>query len=105
MAKTKTSYVCQSCGAVHARWEGKCADCDEWNTLVEEVQESSGPHSRAGISNGSSAPIPITKNQTAPPKRISSGLNECDRVLGGGIVPSSLVLVGPNLKRWKRCYC
>ncbi len=94
MAKTKTSYVCQSCGATHSRWEGKCADCDEWNTLVEEVHETVGPHSRASISNGTNAPIPITENQASPPKRISSGLLECDRVLGGGIVPGSLVLVG-----------
>ncbi len=94
MAKTKTSYVCQSCGATHSRWEGKCATCDEWNTLVEELQATSGPHARPSILTGTVAPIPITDNQANPPKRISTGLSECDRVLGGGIVPGSLVLVG-----------
>lgn len=94
MAKTKTSYVCQSCGAMQSRWEGKCPDCSEWNTLVEEIQAPQGPHARPSIANGKTAPIPITDNQSNPPKRISSGLFECDRVLGGGIVPGSLVLVG-----------
>ena len=93
MAKSKAIFVCQSCGTVHPRWEGKCADCGEWNTLVEEIQEREGPHARPSILSGA-IPTPITDNQANPKKRMSSGLAECDRVLGGGIVPGSLVLVG-----------
>ena len=94
MAKTKSTYVCQSCGSTQSRWEGKCPDCSEWNTLVEEIQAATGPHTRPSITNGTVSPIPITENQANPPKRISTGISECDRVLGGGIVPGSLVLVG-----------
>lgn len=94
MAKTKTSFVCQSCGATHPRWEGKCTACDEWNTLVEEINEApGGKHERPSIVSGA-RPTPITDDQAAQPERMSSGLAECDRVLGGGIVPGSLVLVG-----------
>ncbi len=93
MAKAKTMYVCQSCGSVHPRWEGKCADCGEWNTLVEEVEESTGSHTRAPIVEGSE-PTPITENVATQRERLSTGLAEFDRVLGGGIVDGSLVLVG-----------
>lgn len=93
MAKLKTVYVCQSCGSTHVRWEGKCPDCGEWNSLVEEVEEAARKHERRSIVSGAE-PIPITDNETEPPDRIPSGLLECDRVLGGGIVPGSLVLVG-----------
>jgi DNA repair protein RadA/Sms len=93
VAKTKTTFVCQSCGGVHPRWEGKCADCGEWNTLVEEIEEREGKHARASIISGA-VPTPITEDQANPRERMSTGLAECDRVLGGGIVPGSLVLVG-----------
>lgn len=93
MAKLKSVYVCQTCGTTHPRWEGKCSDCGEWNSLVEEVEEQTGKHERPGLARATK-PIPITDSETEPPKRISSGLQECDRVLGGGIVPGSLVLVG-----------
>jgi DNA repair protein RadA/Sms len=93
MAKVKTSYVCQTCGAVLPRWHGKCPECEAWNTVVEEQVISEGEHVRPGIVEGA-APTPITDKSITPPVRRSTGMAECDRVLGGGIVPGSLSLVG-----------
>lgn len=93
MAKTKVQFVCQECGAVHPRWSGKCDACGAWNTITEESVVPAGVHERAPIVNAAE-PIPITNNDREPPPRIPTGLGECDRVLGGGIVPGSLMLVG-----------
>lgn len=93
MSKAKSHFVCQSCGAVTARWMGKCPECAEWNTLAEEVIPEEGAHERPSIVSHSK-PIPVTDGTHPPPARIPTGLSECDRVLGGGIVPGSLTLVG-----------
>ncbi len=93
MTKLKTVYVCQHCGASSPRWAGKCPACDEWNALVEEVVEEQGPHTRESAAP-SAAPLPLTDPSVAVPARQSSGMQETDRVLGGGIVPGSLTLVG-----------
>lgn len=93
MAKAKTQYVCQACGAVVAKWQGRCPVCGDWNTIVEELAVEEGQHTRGGF-GGEGAPIPITDGAQAPPARVTTGLAECDRVLGGGIVAGSLTLVG-----------
>lgn len=93
MAKAKTVYVCQHCGAIAPRWEGKCSDCGEWNTIVEESRIEAGGKG-LGATRAAAAPIPITAKDSGPAARLPTGLAECDRVLGGGIVPGSLVLVG-----------
>ena len=93
MAKTKSSYVCQSCGSVQSRWQGKCPDCSEWNTIVEELHIESGSHVRPPITDDA-APMPITHQAAVQSKRLLTGLLEFDRVLGGGIVPGSLILIG-----------
>lgn len=93
MAKTKTQFVCQACGAVVAKWQGKCPVCEEWNCIVEELGVDEGQHTRPGF-GGDGLPVPITDGSQIPPERRKSGLDECDRVLGGGIVPGSLTLVG-----------
>lgn len=93
MGKAKTVFVCQSCGTVSARWQGKCAACEEWNTIVEEAVEEEGPHARAGVVQAA-APIPVTDGSQGILHRHSTGMAEFDRVLGGGIVPGSLTLVG-----------
>ncbi|HPX40133.1 MAG TPA: ATPase domain-containing protein, partial [Candidatus Hydrogenedentes bacterium] len=93
MAKTRSTFVCQSCGATYMRWVGRCTDCGQWNTVLEETVVESGKHARTSIGE-SHAPLPITDQQHEPPPRISTGIEECDRVLGGGIVPGSLTLVG-----------
>ncbi len=94
MAKQKTRYVCQSCGATAARWSGKCDACGEWNTLTEEIvrKESSGRGARA--STGDAKVHPITHVDARQDERLRTGLGELDRVLGGGIVPGSMILLG-----------
>lgn len=94
MAKTKTLFYCQSCGTESAKWVGKCSSCGEWNTYVEEVvsKSTSAP---ADFKVERSKPININEaNSTSNENRASSEIGELDRVLGGGIVPGSLVLVG-----------
>jgi len=91
--KVKTSYVCQRCGAVLPRWQGKCPECEEWNTIVEEQVGEEGAYGRPAIIDGAQ-PIPITDGTQCPPPRLSTGISEFDRVLGGGVVAGSLTLVG-----------
>nr|WP_300091140.1 DNA repair protein RadA [Sedimentibacter sp.] len=93
MAKVKTKFVCQECGYETAKWFGKCPSCGEWNTLVEEIESKAADiKSQRGISKGK---IEKIQNITSSRKdRISTGSREMDRVLGGGIIKSSLVLVG-----------
>ncbi|MDG6094049.1 DNA repair protein RadA [Acetobacter sp. AN02] len=86
-------YVCQSCGAVWPKWSGRCEACGGWNTITEEAAE---PTQAAARKSGRSARISFTglDGQAAPPPRLPSGMAELDRVLGGGLVPASVVLVG-----------
>jgi len=93
MPKTKVTYVCQSCGAMSMRWQGRCVDCGEWNSLVEEITAAEGKHVRPAIAPEAS-PVAITAPAEVPAERMLTGDDECDRVLGGGIVPGSLVLIG-----------
>ena len=93
MAKVKSKFVCQECGYETAKWLGRCPACDEWNTFVEEFEsKGNDPKSQRGISKGIVEKI---NNITSTKKeRISTGSMEMDRVLGGGIIKSSLILVG-----------
>ncbi|MFO7775334.1 MAG: DNA repair protein RadA [Candidatus Hydrogenedentota bacterium] len=95
MAKTKTSFVCQSCGAILLRWAGQCPECGDWNTVAEETVIPPGGHVRESHRSSEGAqPLPLTTEGVTPTVRMSAGVKECDRVLGGGIVPGSLTLVG-----------
>ncbi|HLB59218.1 MAG TPA: DNA repair protein RadA [Bdellovibrionota bacterium] len=98
MAKTRTIYVCQNCGSNSPKWVGKCPDCDQWNRMVEEVQEGGieTTQQQAGrqFQETISSPIPITEVSMENGSRLPTGIEEFDRVLGGGIVPGSVVLVG-----------
>ena len=94
MAKAKTSvFFCQECGYESAKWMGQCPGCRAWNTFVEEnvVKGSSKTASRSVTA---AKPVTLDEIETSETERISSGIQEFDRVLGGGIVPGSLVLVG-----------
>jgi DNA repair protein RadA/Sms len=93
MAKLKSKFVCQECGYETAKWLGRCPSCEEWNTFVEEFEsKGNDPKSQRGISKGV---IEKINNITSTKKeRISTGSMEMDRVLGGGIIKSSLILVG-----------
>ena len=93
MPKTKSTFVCQACGAVFTRWAGKCTECEAWNTIIEEEVVEEGAHARPAIVSGAT-PMPITDGTAPLPQRTGTGKSECDRVLGGGIVPGSLTLVG-----------
>ena len=95
MAKSKANvFFCQECGFESAKWMGQCPGCRAWNSFVEEpVIKSSGKSSAKSISSGEK-PVTLEEIETSETERISSGMAELDRVLGGGIVPGSLVLVG-----------
>ncbi len=98
MAKRKTKFLCQECGYESAKWMGKCPGCGNWNTMVEEVEKA--PAQRKGAfahSQGmtlAAKPIPVTSIETVNEPRIKTDLGELNRVLGGGVVPGSLVLIG-----------
>jgi DNA repair protein RadA/Sms len=98
MPKVQTKYVCQTCGHETPRWMGKCPECDAWNSFVEEVrvQEKATPLGRSStlLPSGAALPTPITQVAAQRETRLPSGIGELDRVLGGGIVPGALVLVG-----------
>ena len=96
MAKVKTAFFCQNCGAQSARWIGKCPSCGEWNTYTEEVLEKPGTgKSRIDTRKASPArPRLLTEIEAREEQRFTSANKELDRVLGGGIVPGALVLVG-----------
>lgn len=95
MAKTKYRFVCQSCGYVSAKWLGRCPECGAWDTLAEEAEVSAKP-SKSYLPVGSEKVKPRTIASVAQVKveRLATGIREFDRVLGGGVVPGSLVLLG-----------
>ena len=101
MSKTKIVFHCGECGYQSHRWLGRCPDCEAWNSFAEEqvVSDSSArtapglmqpPHRGPGMSE----PVPISKIETSPQSRFTTGFSEFDRVLGGGVVPGSVVLIG-----------
>jgi len=90
--KPRTVYVCQQCGAQSPRWMGRCPDCEQWNTLVETLAEPS-PSAAAGV-GPRSEPQRLADISADGPERVRVPLAEFDRVLGGGLVPGSLVLIG-----------
>ena len=92
MSKTKIKYVCSNCGYESLRWIGKCPECDSWNTFVEEIIETS-PHQKSSY-EGRVPLHKINEITAAEEDRIKTGINEFDRVLGGGLMPGSVVLLG-----------
>ncbi|HEX8941243.1 MAG TPA: DNA repair protein RadA [Candidatus Limnocylindrales bacterium] len=95
MSRAESRYVCQACGASVLRWEGQCRTCGAWNTLVETVvRESARAARRASPGATAPQPVPLASPSTEEVARRSLGLPELDRVLGGGLVVGSLVLVG-----------
>lgn len=97
MAKKKTKFVCQSCGYESAKWMGKCPGCGEWNQMVEET-EITGKQPRGAFLHSDSAArskaAPLAGIETEKEPRVETKLKELNRVLGGGVVPGSLVLIG-----------
>src|ERR1700716_4083028 len=108
-----TVHVCSQCGFQSAQWHGQCPGCEAWNTLVEERLAARAPEGRSGSRRGARAglraagapgsgrggapglvALPLREVSAAPMTRLSTGIGELDRVLGGGLVPGSLVLLG-----------
>ncbi len=98
MAKVKTTFFCQSCGAQFAKWQGQCTSCKSWNTITEElVQKPDKKDWKTGVQsapNRVSKPLKISKIDTTKTVRMDTADGELNRVLGGGIVPGSLTLLG-----------
>jgi DNA repair protein RadA/Sms len=97
MAKVKTVFSCQACGAQYSRWQGQCAQCQGWNTLVEEIKEVRSTKSDVRGRTSDTAKLvrwdEVERNSLKHIDRFTTGSNEFDRVLGGGVVPGSVVLI------------
>lgn len=93
MSKTKTRFVCQKCGHEALRWLGRCPDCGSWNSMTEEMVVDQ-PARAASFAVESAPPQPITEVTLDDHQRVRCGIEEFDRVLGGGAVPGSVVLIG-----------
>jgi DNA repair protein RadA/Sms len=94
VARPQSRYVCQACGEAFLRWEGQCRGCGAWNTLVETLVKERPAVARPGPGGEAAAPVPLAALAERDVPRRPVGLGELDRVLGGGLVPGSLVLVG-----------
>ena len=95
MARTKSSFVCQACGAVYSRWQGRCEACGEWNSVVEELAESGvGAGPKAAVAAGRPAELVPLSGETESAARVATGIAELDRVTGGGLVRGSVLLLG-----------
>nr|MBD3621973.1 DNA repair protein RadA [Sunxiuqinia sp.] len=94
MAQAKTVYICQNCGTQSPKWMGKCPSCEAWNTFVEEIVEKKKAGSAVSAQLSANQPLTLENITTEKMERITVGIDEFDRVLGGGIVPGSIVLLG-----------
>ena len=95
MAKSSTSFVCQSCGSASSKWSGRCDNCGEWNSIVEEKGEAPVSGAKgASLPKGKASRLVGLRGENPAPPRIQTGIAELDRVAGGGFVPGSGVLIG-----------
>jgi DNA repair protein RadA/Sms len=97
MSKIKTTFFCQNCGAQYAKWQGQCNSCKEWNTIAEEIiqkEEKATWNTQTAAAKKASKPLKINEIDTTQEVRLDTRDGELNRVLGGGIVPGSLILLG-----------
>ena len=94
MAKTKTVFVCQNCGAKEPKWTGRCNVCGEWNSFVEEIESAPQGKRASFMGNAPSKALRLSEIKTNADARMDTGDGELNRVLGGGLVPGSMVLLG-----------
>src|SRR3954468_23828034 len=94
MPRSSTVFTCSACGHESIRWHGQCPGCGAWNTLVEEARPAAPPGRRGGAGAGAGPSVRLTDVRAADVRRLRTGLGELDRVLGGGLVPGSIVLLG-----------
>lgn len=92
-SKIKSVFVCSGCGFESPKWYGKCPGCGEWNTMSEEIREPVRSAPKTAEHHSMSRPISINEIDTEDEQRYQTGLSELDRVLGGGIVRGSLILI------------
>src|SRR5215203_4762599 len=96
-AKVRTVYVCSECGQESAKWSGRCPECSAWNTFVERTAHAATPAmGRARPASNGNAPPPVRMSELTGEEypRQLTGISEFDRVLGGGVVPGSMILIG-----------
>lgn len=94
MARPSSIFVCSACGDQSARWQGRCPGCGDWNTLVEELRADARRDRAGGRRSRPVAPVTLAEVEASQVPRLSTGIGELDAVLGGGLVPGSLVLIG-----------
>jgi len=93
MARAKTVYACGECGGQTSKWQGQCPHCQAWNTLVESIAEASAPKRFAGLARPSQV-LMLSQVEATEEARLPTGIAEFDRVLGGGLVPGAVILIG-----------
>src|SRR5215218_6460021 len=94
MARATSIFTCSTCGETAAKWHGRCPGCGDWNTLVEEAAPAAVGNGRGGRTAPAGRPVPLRDVKAEQVARLRTGIGELDRVLGGGIVPGSVVLIG-----------
>ena len=94
MARARSHFVCQACGAIHAKWNGRCDDCGGWNTMIEEISGDGPAASRTGNARARKIAFVGLSGTGTPAPRRRTGIEEFDRVCGGGLVPGSVILLG-----------
>lgn len=94
MAQNKSIYTCQNCGAQSPKWIGKCPSCNEWNSYIEEIISKKQSSGKLSLQISGNQPLTLENIETLQNKRISVPIEEFNRVLGGGIVPGSIILLG-----------
>ena len=97
MSKIKTTFFCQNCGSQYAKWQGQCNSCKEWNTIAEEIiqkEEKATWNTQSTSVKKASKPLKIHEIDSTQEVRMDTRDGELNRVLGGGIVPGSLILLG-----------
>src|SRR5215208_2237458 len=92
MGRSATVFACTACGQETPKWHGRCPGCGEWNTIAEEARAA--PEGRSRKAGRALKPVPLGQVEAPAVRRLSTGIGELDRVLGGGIVPGSIVLIG-----------
>ncbi len=93
MAKQVTRFICQKCGFESLKWAGQCEGCNEWNSLVETLQQVQGKQFGSRKINRGKEPVKLSQVKSQDVDRVRTGIGELDRVLGNGMVPGSVVLL------------
>ena len=101
MAKSSTVFVCSNCGYESAKWLGKCPSCNEWNSFYEEKAAKESGNKKGRTTTEISKPMVLNSVEKMQTKRVPTGYEELDRVLGGGLVKGSLILLGGEPRYWQ----